>query len=358
MFDFVIYGASLEGLLVAQYLQNKGLNVLVLEPSAKVGDIFAPVCFRETCVVNLFSTLMQKEMASLPRPFETQNISLMPLTFEKGHLEPFVGFGESAPQYVEYLSPWTQGQTLDLDPSLCSFLKAIPESGLAIRFQTTITSLTISSEKISEVIINDKEKILAKNFIFTLHPNQILDLLQGHAHSSKIFTQLSKTQSWAAIQLSLVHAKPVTDNDQIHILYGTQKNPVISLGRFKNTTSQWMSFLPSDEQDIHEQGVVALKEMKRQIRRAYPNAFDQISFEKISLLGQIFGHIDLKTKTPWQIDGLKNLLLCSRSLIASPSPIMNSFHAYQNAIDILEKAFLQEAESQTEAQNNEINAAP
>lgn len=355
-FDYIICGATLEGLLVGYYLHQKGLKTLILESSDKVGGFFSTVENSKAPISSIFTTPSYDENSVKLADWVRSNLNLdiaisknvfAPTTFEKGSFEPFVGFGENAPNESEFLQDFLSAQRLEFTPSVSEWIKTILASGIEIRYNSTLTTMNIVDGKISEITINDKDILKASNFVFAENPANLIELLGSDTTtkaqiSQKVLTRLSKGTFWSTLQLSLVHNTPVTDKNEIHVIYGTQKNPVVSIGQFQGNTSQWISFISSDATDINEDGVQILKEMKRQIKRAYPEALDALAFEKIALWPQTHGYIDLKSKIFGQLEGVENIYLSSNHLVEHTNPFIGALTSAQWTIEILSKLITNE----------------
>jgi phytoene dehydrogenase-like protein len=333
-FEFVVYGASLEGLLVAADLHKKGRQVCVVEPTAKMGGTFAPVEFRETTVKNILSSTADGEetRALFGNAFPTD---FAPTTFEKGHFEPFVGFGENAPKAVNCLKDFSFSNRIQPELGVDSFVQSFAALGIPTRLQTSITNVTFDGSRVTEVTLNEKETLKMQNLIYALAPDEITEIIDKNMFSAKALTKLSKGDYYSALQLSLVHGKPISDKKEIHFLYGTQKDPIVSVGHFVENTSQWISLIPTDSLNIHEEGTHILKEMKRQMKRAYPEIFDHVVFEKIALLPKVFGHTDFKSKEFGRLENMENLVLCSHHLLEGASPLANAYQAAHQTLATL-----------------------
>jgi hypothetical protein len=348
-FDYIICGATLEGLLTGYYLHQQGLKTLILESSDKAGGFFSSVGNSKSTIQSIFSSPASNETTAqladwlnshLNLNLEISKKVLPPTTFEKGSFEPFVGFGENAPKEAEFLQDFTSAQRLQLNPSVNDWIKSVLASGLEVRYNSNLTAITVTDGKVLSVTINDKEILKADRFIYAENPANIIEFLNVEspaAVSQKVIARLSKGHFWSTLQLSLVHKTPVTQKEEIHVIYGTQKNPIVSIGQFQGNTSQWISIVSSDVVDINEEGVQILKEMKRQIRRAYPESLDHPEFEKIALWPKTHGFIDLKSKHLGQLEGIENIYLCSNHLINNGNPFVGALIAAQTAVETFYK---------------------
>ena len=347
-FDFIIYGATLEGLLTSYYLHQKGFKTLLLESTDKAGKFFASIDHASASIHSLFTTPSYDDNSLRVADWIKTNFfdieatkkSLPPATFEKGHFEPFVGFGAHAPKESEFLQDFLFAERMEFTPNVSEWIKTILASGLEIRYNANLTAINVVEGKITDIMINDKDTLVPGNFIFTENPADLvefmdLDTSAGKAVSAKALARLSKGNFWSTLQLSIAHKAPVTDKEEIHVLYGTQKNPVVSVGKFQGNTSQWISFIDSDVPDINEEGVQILKELKRQLKRAYPEALEKHEFDKIALWPKTHGYIDLKSKRFGQLEGIENIGLCSNHLVEHTNPFIGALTAAQYTTEMI-----------------------
>lgn len=369
IFDFIIYGATLEGLLIGYYLHQKGFKTLVLEPSDKIGGFFSSAENDKVTIPSIFTAPLSNEnsirlmdwvksnlnLAGVNLNIEISQKELPPITFEKGHFEPFVGFGENAPQESEFLQDFLSANRLEVSPTASEWMKAIVTSGIELRYSSNLTAINVIDKKIADITINDKTTLRAENFIFAQNPADLVEFFGPEssnptAVSQKTISRLSKGTFWSTLQLSLAHQAPVTDKEEIHVLYGTQKNPIVSIGRFTGATSQWVSFISSEVPDINEEGVQILKEMKRQIKRAYPEALTDLAFDKIALWPKTHGYIDLKSKRFGQLEGIDNICICSNHLVEHTNPFIGALTAVQYTAELVSKLASSQTHEQSETQ--------
>lgn len=374
-YDFIIYGATLEGALTGYFLHKKGFKTLILEPSDRMGQFLASVSQLNKTdeVPSLFANLSsQDESLKLITwlrntfPFQGKEItamqtSLPPVTFEKGSFEPFVGFGENAPKEAEFIQSFAAANRIELEPSVNGWINLIQDSDIEVHYNSTLTELFVEDGRVARMTINDKMNFSADQFLFCRNPAELVPFLdpsssENKSTSQKLISRLSKPEHWSTLQLSIISKNSVSDRKEVHFLYGTQKNPIVCVGQVTGNTSQWVSFISPDVIDINEEGVQILKEMKRQIKRAYPQAFDDIVFEKIALWPKTHGYIDLKSKLFGEIEGISNLLACSSHLIEDPNPLVGSLKATRYTVNLLNERFTDAPALSAEARAEEPSA--
>ncbi len=106
---------------------------------------------------------------------------------------------------------------------------------------------------------------------------------------------MSKLRGWSAVGLDLIHASTVTDSLSTHLLNGTTKDDIgPCVGRFHTLgmepgqiqISQWLTFVDNNALEDPETVAAILKKIKRQIKRAYPTALDNLVQERIVITPQ------------------------------------------------------------------------
>jgi hypothetical protein len=78
--------------------------------------------------------------------------------------------------------------------------------------------------------------------------------------------------------------------------------------------SQWITFIESESTEDSEVVGMALKKIKRQVKRAYPEALDNLKSERIFVSPYIAGNGDLKLSANQTIPSLENLWVSSATL--------------------------------------------
>jgi hypothetical protein len=116
--------------------------------------------------------------------------------------------------------------------------------------------------------------------------------------------------------LDLLHNHPVSDLQNIHVLNGTTQDefgPCVGALQAPAEVngenlqySQWLTFVEDEEAEDTEIIGFALKKIKRQIKRAYPDALENLKFERILVVPSYAGHGDLKLSANQSLAGVEN----------------------------------------------------
>lgn len=295
-FDFIVVGAGLAGLAIARRLSKESARVLVLEGQDSAGGTHR--------AVDNFGLQLNNGLRLLPDTADTRdslaflsdlldtNISVTatestPLTYEAGGLKPFLGFGDSAPAFLHQIASYLGESRLETQPESWSWTQLLMQDAkFEFMPKSYVTRFDIEGDKLQSVTVNGQKQFTADQFIFT-GSLALLKVLIPESHwATKVKTKFTKLKLWTQVGLDLVHDKPVFEGSNILLLDGTGKDDLgPCLGHFTNSgdvhASQWMSFLEDDEAEDSEILGTALKKIRRQIKRAFPEALEGLKFERV-----------------------------------------------------------------------------
>lgn len=332
IYDYVVIGSGLTGLCVATALSKISERVLVLESSDTFGGFnrsietpfgkvnnglrFLPDTDLSQKAISFLEMLMMTSLSP-----ESQD--LPPLTFESGELKNFLGFGDHPPAFYDELSYFTHHRQLKtrLQPHEWT---EILNSQLTCEVMTKsyVTKLTQENSQVTSVVVNGSKNIQAHNFIYCGPMKALKNILPEGTLSSRAQSKMNKNQYWTALCLDLMHSSIQTEKvDQIHLLDGTTQDDLgPSIGYFLPSEnmvnehiqySQWMTFIDDEAALDSEAIATALKKMKRQIKRAYPQSLDQLKFERILVVPSYSGNGDLKLTGNQTLPQLNNFWIAS-----------------------------------------------
>lgn len=334
--EVLVLGTSLSGLLIAEAYRQAGHQVTILDPSAHAlgalpADLnFYPASESAKVTLDWVQNLLRLEL----NPAELES---GPMHFDEGMLKPFVGFGDRAFPSREELDFYTSPNRFESSVSLNEIIAALVAT-LAPLTQTRkeVTKLIASEGRVTGVEVNGEEIWTGGTIIATQSPAELLEMLAIDALDGRHRTRLAKGSSWGSVTLQVLHKRPVTLERGIHVLYGSGNDCEPIVGRFYSTqesgqqASVWMTFVPRESSEDTDYMSHTLKHMKRQIRRAYPDALDDLLEEKLVVFTESHGHVAMKTKHPLQVPELSNLTFAH--------PMFSTFRGPLAAMDIAAKA--------------------
>ena len=332
VYDYAIIGSGLSGLALANALGKISSNIILLESADTFGGFnrsiqtpFGPVnnglrFLPETDLSHKAISFLEMLLMTSLSP---KSLDLPPLTFEAGGLKNFIGFGDHPPAFYEEISYFTANRSLktELEPHEWT---QILHSHLTCDFlpRSYVTKFNQEEGRVTSLTINGQKNINALNFIYCGPMKSLKTLLPEGILSHRAMNKMSKTPYWTAVCLDLLHGKKQTElEQQVHVLNGTTNDDLgPSVGIFHAPSelngetlqySQWMTFINDEEAEDTELVGAALKKMKRQIKRAYPDALEQLKFERILVVPSYSGDGDLKLSGNQTLAGLENFWVAS-----------------------------------------------
>lgn len=334
IYDYAIIGSGLTGLSIAAALSRETKNIALIEaadvpfgvnkkvnfPTGPMnnGLRFVPDSVSAEKALRFLSNLINVEVAQ-----DASEES--PITYEGGNFKTFLGFGDTPPAFYEEFSYFTGSKRLNLAVEPFQWTQMLFE-----KFQgdfmprSYVTKFHQEGERVSHITINGSKTLHAQNFIFAGTVKDLALLLPEDAISIRARTKLAKNTYWTALCLDICHAKPVTDSSAMHVLNGTTQDEIgPCVGKFHTPVevdgetlqaSQWMTFIEQEVTEDSEVVGMALKKIKRQIKRAYPEALENLKLERIFVAPIIAGNGDIKLSANMTMPELENLWIASATV--------------------------------------------
>lgn len=327
IYDYAIIGSGLSGLCIANALGRVTSNLILLDG----GDTFGGTNRSTETTIGPMNNglrhipatdLSQKAIAFLEMLLMTslspEVREIPPVTFEGGSLKSFIGFGELSPAFYEEISYFTASSHLktSLEPHEWTQVLFNNFSG-EFAPKSFVTKFNLEGDQVVSVTVNGKKTIHAKNFIYCGPLKPLATLLPEEALATKARTKLSKSSSWTAVCLDLMHSHLVTATEAIHVLNGTTQDDLgPCVGKFLPASvsndetlqySQWLTFVDSEEAEDSEIIGTALKKVKRQIKRAYPEGLENLKFERIVVVPDYAEENSLKLSANQTLPTCSNL---------------------------------------------------
>lgn len=357
-YDYAVIGGGLSGLLIATALSQETERVVLLDGQEHVGGFNRTISFPTGNVENGIRFVPATDAAQSSLRFLENLLGIQvvksiqeipPITYEGGQLKTFLSFGDVTPPFFDEMVYFTNSTRCELNLQPSAWVQLLIEKfrgqvmtlSFATRFQ-------IANNQVQSLTLNGSKTLQAKNFIFCGSVKQLQTLLPPESLSARIRQKLSKSTYWTALCLDLCHAQPVTESTAIHVLNGTTQDefgPCLgqflpqsssqslpqSLPHSSMQASQWMTFIEGELSEESESVANALKKIKRQIKRAYPESLENLVTERILVVPQISGSGDLKLKGNLTLPEVDNLWIGSPTL----SPQKNLVGALSQAQMVL-----------------------
>ncbi len=316
IFDFVVIGSGLSGLSIASKLSQETEKVLLLDSAEVAGGWLrkphlaaVPVTLSGENGLTFLEELTSIKIAGASR-------EIPPLTFEDGVLKTFMGFGEKAPEFYEELAYYCSSEYFELKALPSIWIQRLLENFKGtFAPRSIVTKFIVENGKVQNLLINGTKKVYGHNFIYCGDVKSLNRLLPTDFIPTRLQTKISKTKTWTRATLQLDHESPVTESSAFHILNGTSQDEIVTcVGQFQGSTSTWTTFVPDEEAEDAEIIGQALKRIKRQIKRAYPDSLTEKTLEKISVQPNFGGSFDMKLNANQSWPELENLWIGSSSI--------------------------------------------
>lgn len=334
VYDYVVIGSGITGLAIANALSRETTNVLLLESSDNFGGLNRPVSTAIGPMNNGLRLLPDTDLSHkaiaflemlLATNLQPQSVETTPLTYEAGGMKPFVGFGNNSPSFVDEINYFTTNHKLTLNLEIHEIAQKLFD-GYAGDFtpRSYVTKFHIDDGKVTHITVNGQKTVHAHNFIYTGPVKSLKTLLPEALVTPKMLQKFSKETFWTAVCLDLIHNGKVTDSDAIHVLNGTTQDDIgPCAGQFYAATesngetiqySQWITFVADQEAEDTEVIGASLKKIKRQIKRAYPEALENLKFERILVVPSYSGNGDIKINANQTLPGAENLWMAAAQM--------------------------------------------
>jgi hypothetical protein len=331
VYDYIIVGGGLNGLTVAAALSKITENILLIEASESVGGhnrmILGPVGPQNNGLRFLPGTESAQKAVRFLSSLTGENIASAKsdspsVTFSEGQVQSFLGFGDEAPAFYDEISYFTTPQKLEMNLEPYQWVQKLAESFKGeVMTRSYATKFQLEDGRIKSVSINGQKIVNGVNFIYCGPLKALKNLLPEGALNYRALQKLSKGKYWTAVCLDLLHKGQVTSEHSVHVLNGTTKDEVgPCVGQFHPAAekdgelvqlSQWISFVDDEEAEDTENIGAALKKIKRQIKRAYPEALENLKHERILVVPSFSGDGDLKLSGQQTLSSVKNLWIGS-----------------------------------------------
>ena len=355
-YDSIIVGSGLSGLILAKTLSDRGQKVLVLEKKDSLGGHLRSTITQgfqfHTSLPYIpdfkeYTEPFEKLEALMDRKILGPSREMTPKTFNSGELKDFIGFSDLKFHSIDEAQWYTQSKTRELMVAPEDWVEwLLEEPAFEILPLHQVTRYNFEDGKFDSVKVNGTKTFYASDFFHAAPVSPLHILIPDVALKGKEKTKVSKAQGWTSVCLHFIHPGLQTENENVHILYGSKTDfepciggfyPAIQADASTKQESFWFSLINDEHTEDMEHIGALIRNMKKQIKRAYPEAIENIELEKIVVTPQSQGFYDLDLKSPCQLSQISNfwlaspLLLEQRAMGASVQAAFAALNAWETA---------------------------
>jgi hypothetical protein len=334
VYDYAIIGSGLSGLSIAAALSRFTDNIALLESGDVPGGMNRPIKFPTGVLNNGLRFVPNTDSAGKSLEFledilglkiAGESIETPPITYHGGSFKPFVGFGDNPPPFYEELAYYTANESIGLKLEPYAWTQLLFEKFKGeFMPRSYVTKFHSIDGKVNQITINGAKTLHAQSFIFCGSVKDLALLLPEDGLSPRARQKLSKNVYWTALCLDLCHSHVVSESTAMHVLSGTTEDeigpcvgqflPPFREGEQNLQASQWMTFIEEEVTEDSEVVAAALKKIKRQVKRAYPESLESLKLERIIVAPLLAGSGDLKLNANQSLPGLDNLWIASSAV--------------------------------------------
>lgn len=357
-YDAIIFGGGFSGLMTTQILKSKNKSFLLVEPSDRLGGRLTAWTAQETDLPsnpNIFpySSDSDAELFSwLEKKLDTRIVdgtfSAPASHLKDGQLKPLTGFGDKNYEALdEYNSFCLQTEKANLTQLPHYWVGRLASQLQEDEFvlHSEITSVDVQDKQAQKLTLNGKTEIEFDTLIWAQAPQNMLNVIGAQNLSPADAKKLKRpSKIFDAIMLNLSHKGyqherlknvsteespllqnwPLKSNPEVLCLYGSQEEFEPVIGTISNDSSCWMTLVPSELSLDNEFVAKVIRNMKKQIKRPFPDLFDQVQVEeKIILSENAYGYLPLKENEQGYLKDISNVF-CVSSLCSPAQGLMGS----------------------------------
>ena len=366
-YEFVLIGCNMASLQMASGLARDQKKFCILDCKHTGNSLFK---FVPALNGNLYVSLpfnsplgeLSEQEQKLIGPF--RKVSHSPLSFSKGEFHGFQGFGDQKVQGHKALIPYCGDQRLVTQKNPEDFwdeLTPLIEDHLFLDQQ--ITDIHWSGREIKKLVFNGRTKVCGQFFYFFDKIPFVFEKLGCESHDviretktpvtgfhgrsemgsqfKKQIRQFARIKWFSSVNLMIHHRqRPENfDLDQSYLLMGSK--PQVCLGMFSRIKgeliSRWQSFFPSELTLSPEDTGGFLRELRRQVQRAFPllkKSEESINGEFVSVQNSVFADLRGFSLKNGKLGDFNNLFIYSPHLNSSVGWIhdrLMGYRAYQTS---------------------------
>ena len=318
-YDYVLVGYNFASLAYAYKLHKEAKNFCIidsshisLQPTKMIPSLNKAVYSRLPFVPWSDEKVMTPEVQDLVG--EGQILEGTPLTFDKGDFKSFLGFGNAKINEIDLVTQYCSTKNIFCpDQPEKVWLHYIEVLGEHLFLDQEVTDIAYSDNNVTDLTLNGKTKITGNQFVFFSYFPFLFEKVGNEIKS--LASKMAKVKWFSSTSL-IIHHKEVPQKyelNQLYLLMGSKEQSC--LGMFSQigdqVISRWESFFPSELAPDSETTAATFKEIKKQVRRAFPEVNNENSVEHILLHNPVYGDLTKLSLECGKLGNFNNLAICS-----------------------------------------------
>ncbi len=341
IYDYIIIGSGLTGQTIATTLSQETQNVLLLEAENVLGG-----SNRQAQIANHITNaglrfLPANELSEKALRFVENILNLklvkniipnQPQTYDSSGFKDFLGFGDKSPEFYDQLAYFLSSKEIELHLPVHQIVQLLKEKYLGETILRAHVTQLATENDLTHVVVNGSKSYYAKKFIYTGSVKDLAQIISDDILPIRAKAKLKKDTYWMAVCLDFYHENHLENKENLFILDSTTDDGLgPCIGRFQSgisseisdlqknqQISQWMSFIDFNTAEETENIGEVLKKMKRQIKRAFPEAYEAVKAERIFMSPPLTGG-ELKLNANGTLHKTNNFWIASAQMSESPN---------------------------------------
>lgn len=318
-YSHVLIGLNFSSLFFAQELYQRGESFCILD-SNHIGH---SVCKWIPSLNDFVFTRLPINTQSTPEVRESLDtlwgtselLSGPPLTYDKGQFRSFVGFGDHKVESMDAVTPYCQTDYLQWQQKPEKIWQETTELLKDCLFlDQEITDIEYQKGQVLSIWLNGKTQLSGQQFHFFDRIPFLFEKVGGEI--KKLASQAAKQKWYSSVTLIVHHQNhpPQFEPHQLYLLKGAKEQACLGVFSLhgEQLVSRWESFIPSELTLDAETTGTTLREIKRQIRRAfYPEGSTTQDPEHIVIQNQVFCELNKLDFKSGKLGNFNNLYVYS-----------------------------------------------
>ncbi len=311
-YDHVLIGFNLSSATFAHYLKNQNKSFCIVD-SKHIGS--SPIKMISSLEKRIstrvpFSPLFEVDENAAPIWGDIKKVEGPPMTFDKGNFKSFLGFGDSKIESQEAVLPYVISEThlpqLSVEDQ---WEKVLEDESQHLFLDQQITDIHFEEKRVDSITLNGKTTLKGENFYFFERFDFLFD--KAGNQMKKIASQFGKCRWYSSVNMVIHHQDEPQEwvENQLYLLMGSKLQPCIGMLTkiHGQLVSRWEAFFPAELTADDETTGAIVKEIKKQIKRAFSFPENTKDHEHILVHDRIYADMEKVNFDNGQLSPIENL---------------------------------------------------